>query len=47
MKDRNIKQVLSGGWYSWERGEHKERVKQGTYGGNTIYSCMKCKNEIC
>jgi hypothetical protein len=28
MKDRKVKQVLSGGWYQWERGRHKERVKR-------------------
>jgi hypothetical protein len=25
MKDRNVKQVLSGGEYQWEKGECKER----------------------
>jgi hypothetical protein len=24
-------------------GEHKERVKEGEYGGNAMYSCMKMK----
>jgi hypothetical protein len=25
MKYRNVKQVLSGGWYQWEEGGYKER----------------------
>jgi hypothetical protein len=29
------------GWYQWEKEGHKERVKEGKYGGNTMYSCMK------
>jgi hypothetical protein len=41
MKGRKVKQVLSRGWYQWERGGHEERVKKGKYGGNTMYSCMK------
>jgi hypothetical protein len=27
MKDRKEKQFMSGDWYHWERGGHKERVK--------------------
>jgi hypothetical protein len=34
-------QVLSGGWYQWEGRGHKERVEEGKYGGNAVYSCMK------
>jgi hypothetical protein len=34
-------QVLSGGWYQWEWGGYKERVKEGQCGGNIMYSCMK------
>jgi hypothetical protein len=41
MKDRRVKQVLSGGEYQWEEGGQKERVKQGKYGGCSLYSCMK------
>jgi hypothetical protein len=26
MEDRKAKQVLSEGWYQWERGRYKERV---------------------
>jgi hypothetical protein len=37
MKDRKVKQVLPGGWYQWEGGEYKERLKKGEYGGNTMY----------
>jgi hypothetical protein len=39
MKDRKIKQVLLG--YQWEGGGNKERVTEGEYGGNTMYSCIK------
>jgi hypothetical protein len=38
---RKVKQVLSGGWYQWEGGGYKERMKEGGYGGYIIYSCMK------
>jgi hypothetical protein len=41
MKDRKVKQVLSGGWYQWEGVEHKERVKEGDNSRSTMYSCMK------
>jgi hypothetical protein len=26
--------------YHWERGRHRERVKEGKYGGSTMYSCI-------
>jgi hypothetical protein len=29
------------GWYQWDKGEHKEKVKEGEYGGSTVYSRMK------
>jgi hypothetical protein len=29
MKDRNVKQVPSGGWYQWEEEGYKERIKEG------------------
>jgi hypothetical protein len=41
MKNRELKQVLSGGWHQWEWGGHKERVKEGGYGENIMCSCMK------
>jgi hypothetical protein len=41
MKDRKVKQFLSGGWYKRERGGHKERVKEGKCGGHILYLCMK------
>jgi hypothetical protein len=41
MKGRKEKQVLSQGWHQWERGGHKERVKEGEYGRSIMYSCMK------
>jgi hypothetical protein len=44
MKDRKVKQVLSGGWYQQDRGKHKGRVKEGEYGGCIMYSCMKMEN---
>jgi hypothetical protein len=28
-------------WYQLERGGYKERVKEGEYSGNIMYSCMK------
>jgi hypothetical protein len=39
-QDRNVIQVLSGGWYQWEGARYKERVWEGEYDGN-MYSCMK------
>jgi hypothetical protein len=39
-EDRNINQVLSVVWYQWE-GVCKERIYEGEYGGNLMYSCMK------
>jgi hypothetical protein len=41
MEGKNVKQVLSGGWYQWEREEYKERVWEGEYGRNILYPCMK------
>jgi hypothetical protein len=38
---KKVKQVQSGGWYQWEGGEYKERVKEGECGRNIMYSCMK------
>jgi hypothetical protein len=44
-----VKQVLvwgvgnSGG----AGGECKERVKEGEYGGSTMYSCKKMEHETC
>jgi hypothetical protein len=46
MKDRKVKQILSEGWYQLEQGGHKERVKEGKYGGNIIYSCMKMEQDL-
>jgi hypothetical protein len=40
MGNRKAKQVLSGGWYQWEWGGHKERV-QDEYGGNIMYSWIQ------
>jgi hypothetical protein len=31
-------------WYQWEGGGYKERVAEGEYHGNTMYSCMKMDN---
>jgi hypothetical protein len=33
MENKKVKQVLSGGWYQWDREEYKERVWEGEYGG--------------
>jgi hypothetical protein len=41
MKDRKVKQVLSGDGYQWEREGHTERVKQTKYGGSILYSYIK------
>jgi hypothetical protein len=38
---KKVKQVLSGGWYQWERGGYKGRVKENECGRNTIYACVK------
>jgi hypothetical protein len=45
MKDKKIKHVLSGDWYQWEGGGYKERVKEGEYNGNIMYSCMKMEKQ--
>jgi hypothetical protein len=45
MKDRKVKQVLSGDWSSWRGKGYKETVKEGEYNGNTMYSCMKMEQE--
>jgi hypothetical protein len=31
----------AGGWYQWEGGGYKERVKEGEYGANIEYTCMQ------
>jgi hypothetical protein len=41
MENRKIKQFLSGSWHQWEGGGYRERVEEGEYGRNTMYSCMK------
>jgi hypothetical protein len=41
IESRKVKQVLSGGWYQWEWGEYKERVKEAEYSENIMYSCME------
>jgi hypothetical protein len=38
--DKEVKQVLSGGWYQRER-EDIRKGGEGKCGGNTIYSCTK------
>jgi hypothetical protein len=40
MKGRKIKQVLWG-LIPVGGGGHKKRVKEGKYGGNSMYSCLK------
>jgi hypothetical protein len=40
-KNRELKQVLCGGWYKWERGRYKESVNEVECTGNTMLSCMK------
>jgi hypothetical protein len=41
MKDKKVKQLLSGGCVPVEGGGHKERVREGKYGGYILYSHMK------
>jgi hypothetical protein len=41
VKERKVKQVLFESWYQWEGGAHKERVKEGEYGENIMYSRKK------
>jgi hypothetical protein len=43
MKDKKVRQVFSGNGYQWEEEGHKERMKEGKYGGYILYSCMKIK----
>jgi hypothetical protein len=46
-RNRKVKKTVSGGWYQWEGGGYKERVKEGENSGNIMYSCMKRKNDTC
>jgi hypothetical protein len=41
MNDRKVKQVLYRVWYQWKEGEDKERLREGEYGGSTVYSCLQ------
>jgi hypothetical protein len=41
MKNRKLKQFLSGSWYQWDGEGGKERVKETECSGNIIYSCME------
>jgi hypothetical protein len=45
MKGRKVKQVLWG-WYQRDSRAHKERVKEGEYGGSTLGVSMY-ENETC
>jgi hypothetical protein len=40
MEDREVKEVLSGGWYQWE-GADKGKGAGGECSGNVMYSCVK------
>jgi hypothetical protein len=40
-ENRKVKQVLSGELVPVGGGGHKERVQEGEYGRNVMYSCMK------
>jgi hypothetical protein len=42
-REKEGKTGFSGGWYQWERGRYKERVKEAECSGNIMYSCMKMK----
>jgi hypothetical protein len=37
MENRMVKQLLSGGWYQWEGGRYKERVKEAERSRNIVY----------
>jgi hypothetical protein len=41
VKKGKVKQFLSRERCQWEKGSHKERVKEGKYGRSSLYSCMK------
>jgi hypothetical protein len=41
MKDRKVKQVLSGDWNQEDGGGYKERMQEAEYSENIIYSCIK------
>jgi hypothetical protein len=41
MENGKVKQVLSGGLAPMRGGGYKERVEEGEYGGDIMYSCMK------
>jgi hypothetical protein len=34
---QKVKQVMSGGWYQWEGGEYKQRVKEDEGSENIMY----------
>jgi hypothetical protein len=44
-ENRKVKQVLSGGWYQWEGGGYKERVKEAECSRNIMCYVWKWKNE--
>jgi hypothetical protein len=41
MQDRKVKTIPVQGWVPVGGGGQKEKVKEGKYGGCTLYSCMK------
>jgi hypothetical protein len=43
LENKKVKQVLGGGggWHQWEGQGYKERVLEGEYGKNIMYSCVK------
>jgi hypothetical protein len=43
-KGQKGKRVLSGCWYQWDGEGWKEMVKEGKYGGNIMYLCMKMED---
>jgi hypothetical protein len=38
MESRKVKQFLPGGWYLWEGGGNKERMKKAGSGRNIMFS---------
>jgi biotin-(acetyl-CoA carboxylase) ligase len=41
MENWKVKQVLSESWHQWEGRGYKERMWEGDYSGNIMYSCLK------
>jgi hypothetical protein len=38
LQNTSAEQVLSGGWYQWDGRGYKEKMKEGEYGANIVYT---------